>query len=240
MKVYLLSRPSFDWKRFSAFLSDEGIPPEAGYTVEPAEDGSTMCEVAGRLCYMSYGKGRKTNGEFLQNIISSGHHSVLEHANWTFLITGVSRSLTHELVRHRHLSYSQLSQRYVDESNAEMILPEVIAKDEMLRDIFAHSVVSAQQGYKALVKHLEESFALIEHPTLRRKAARQAARAVLPNATETKICVTGNARAWREVIQKRNSKYADPEIRALAAEIERQLTAEAPNLFRDLEELHDA
>ena len=91
-------------------------------------------EVAGRTCYMSFGKGRKSNEEYLENILSSKHGSVLEHAVWNLLITGVSRALTHELVRHRAgFGYSQLSQRYVDESEARYVVPPLYQENEALR-----------------------------------------------------------------------------------------------------------
>src|SRR3989442_12555439 len=88
--------------------------------------------MAGRVCYMSYGKGRKTSREFIQHIIDVGHGSVLEHGVWSFLITGVSRSFTHELIRHRHFSYSQLSQPYVNESGSDFVGPDAIAEDPAL------------------------------------------------------------------------------------------------------------
>lgn len=226
MKAYLISVPTIRWDGARKFLEDIG----AGdlYWVNPDSNAELLVELCGRLCYMSYGKGRKTTREFLENIINQRHYSVLEHANFTFIFTGVSRSLTHELVRHRHLSYSQLSQRYVDESNAEIIMPPAVAGQA---DVFERAVNAARTAYSVIVSNLELSHAHITNPTERRKAVRQAARAVLPNATETKIAVTGNARAWREFIQKRNSPHADPEIRALAAEVYRQLQEAAPGLF---------
>jgi len=102
--------------------------------------------MAGRVCYMSYGKGRKTNREFVGHLIEVGHGSVLEHAVWSFLITGVSRSFTHELVRHRHFSYSQLSQRYVNESDSDFIEPDVIAGDPELHAVWCEAVEAARQA----------------------------------------------------------------------------------------------
>lgn len=237
MKVYLLSKPWLNWPEFARFARDEELPEAQQYMVEPPPDGDLLVELAGRLCYMSYGKGRKTNREFLANILAHQHFSVLEHANWSLLITGVTRSLTHELVRHRHFSFSQLSQRYVDESGAAFIPPHGVDLRELppeTLDLMMAAAQSARLAYAAIAKALEEKAIEIENPTLRRKTARQAARAVLPNCTETKIVVTGNARTWREFIQKRNSEGADPEIRAVAAECLSMLSREAPGLFQDM------
>ena len=197
--------------------------------------------MAGRVCYMSYGKGRKTNREFLAHIIDVGHGSVLEHAVWSFLVTGVSRSLTHELIRHRHFSYSQLSQRYVDESESDFIEPDVIAADPALHLIWCEAVNAARRAYDALVAGLAGQFGDVPEKTLRRKLARQAARSVLPNATETKIFVTGNARALRHFIELRGSEHADVEIRKVAVATLRLLQVESPSLFGDytLEPLAD-
>ena len=115
-RVYLVGKQILDKDMLNAFLDDEGMAFKTDTEV-PAE---VIAEAAGRTCYMSFGKGRKTNAEYLDRIISSHHGSVLEHAVWNFLITGISRSLTHELIRHRAgWGYSQLSQRYVDESDAQ-------------------------------------------------------------------------------------------------------------------------
>src|SRR3712207_6516217 len=112
-------------------------------------------------------------------------------------LTGVSRSLTHELIRHRHFSYSQLSQRYVPERDAAMVEPAVIAEDPELHEKFLAATQASVDAYNELLAALERRFADEPNATLRRKQARQAARAVLPNATETRLVVTGNYRAWR-------------------------------------------
>jgi thymidylate synthase (FAD) len=160
---------------------------------------------------------------------------VLEHGSVTFYITGISRSLTHELIRHRHFSYSQLSQRYVPERNAAMVEPDVIADDPELHAKFVAATETAVSAYTELLEGLEKKFADVEHATLRRKQARQAARALLPNATETRIVVTGNYRAWRHFIAMRASEHADVEIRALAITCLRELDRVAANAFADFE-----
>src|SRR5439155_2206866 len=141
--------------------------------------GEVLAEMAGRVCYMSYGKGRKTNREFLEHLIDVGHGSVLEHAVWSFVVTGVSRSFTHELIRHRHFSYSQLSQRYVDESDSDFIEPDAIADDPELHAVWRDAVEATRRAYDRLVAGLQDRFTAVEDRTLRRKLARQAARSVL-------------------------------------------------------------
>ncbi|MGH8879334.1 MAG: FAD-dependent thymidylate synthase, partial [Stackebrandtia sp.] len=165
-----------------------------------ADGGQALAEFAGRACYQSWNKPNPktaTNAGYLDHILQVGHLSVLEHGSVTFYLTGVSRSLTHELIRHRHFSYSQLSQRYVPERDAQMVEPEVIAEDPELHEKFVAAAEASQTAYTELLEGLEKKFADEPNATLRRKQARQAARAVLPNATETRIVVTGNYRAWR-------------------------------------------
>ncbi|MCS7272408.1 MAG: FAD-dependent thymidylate synthase, partial [Gemmataceae bacterium] len=240
-QVYLLGRQVIDQQVLQRFLSDHGVQWSSDSEV-PAE---VLCETAGRVCYMSFARPRPGgNAAYLQHIKESGHGSVLEHAVWNFLVTGVSRSLTHELVRHRAgFSYSQLSQRYVDESTAEYVEPDIIASDPELHQVWMEAIRQAHQAYVRLVELLtarlgDSVFAgkwLAPGATLtdRRKAARQAARSVLPNATETKIFVTANARALRHFLELRGSRQAEPEIRKLANRLLELLQQDAPHLFGD-------
>ena len=213
-------------------------PPEDVPWSTDAEGGQALVEFAGRACYQSWHKpnpATATNAGYIRHIIQVGHLSVLEHGSVTFYITGVSRSLTHELIRHRHFSYSQLSQRYVPERDAAMVVPDVIASDPELSEKFAAATEASLAAYNELLEGLEKKFANVENATLRRKQARQAARAVLPNATETRIVVTGNYRAWRHFIGMRATEHADVEIRALAVECLRQLQQVAPHVFADFQ-----
>lgn len=217
--------------------------PASVETFEPDQDlpyyaGPHLLEFAGRACYQSWGKPNPetaTNLGYIRHILEVGHLSVLEHGSVSFYLSGVSRSFTHELVRHRHLSFSQLSQRYVNESDAAMVLPEVIDNDTDMTEVFKFAAVAAQQAYNKLVELLQLRYAAVPDKTLRRKMARQAARAVLPNATETRIVVTGNYRAWRHFINLRATEHADLEIRTVAIEILRQLQENVPNVFADYE-----
>lgn len=201
-----------------------------------ADGGQALAEFAGRACYQSWKKpnpATATNAGYLRHILEVGHLSVLEHGTVTFYLTGVSRSLTHELIRHRHFSFSQLSQRYVPERDAAMVEPEVIAEDPELHKRFVAAAEASVRAYTELLDGLQQKFAEIPSATLRRKQARQAARSVLPNATETRIVVTGNYRAWRHFIAMRATEHADVEIRELAVECLRQLQRVAPNVFGD-------
>lgn len=212
-------------------------PPDVPWSTD-ADGGPALLEFAGRACYQSWDKPNPrtaTNATYLKHIIDVGHFSVLEHASVSFYITGISRSCTHELIRHRHFSYSQLSQRYVPEKDAAMVEPEVIADDPELHAKFVEASEAAVKAYTELLEGLEKKFADVEHATLRRKQARQAARAVLPNATETRIVVTGNYRAWRHFIAMRASEHADVEIRELAIACLRELNRVAANAFADFE-----
>ncbi len=198
--------------------------------------GQALAEFAGRACYQSWTKPNPrtaSNEGYLRHILEVGHLSVLEHGSVTFYLTGISRSLTHELIRHRHFSYSQLSQRYVPERDAQMVEPDVIAGDPELHALFTEATDAALASYEALLEGLEKRFADVENATSRRKQARQAARAVLPNATETRIVVTGNYRAMRHFVAMRASEHADVEIRELAIAMLRELQRVAPNAFAD-------
>jgi thymidylate synthase (FAD) len=228
-RIHLVGRQTLDTEAIDQFLGEHG----ASWSTDTEVGGERLAEIAGRVCYMSYGKGRKTNREFIGHIVDVGHGSVLEHAVWSFLVTNVSRSLTHELIRHRHFSYSQLSQRYVDESDSAFIEPDDIAADPALHAAWVEAVNAARTAYDTLVAGLQERYTNVADKTLRRKLARQAARSVLPNATETKIFVTGNARALRHFIELRGSEHAEVEIRKLAVGMLKLLQQESPSIFGD-------
>jgi thymidylate synthase (FAD) len=116
-----------------------------------------------------------------------------------------------------------------------MVEPDAIAADPELHAIFDEAAATAIKAYEELLAGLQRRFADVPNATLRRKQARQAARAILPNATETRIVVTGNYRAWRHFIAMRATEHADVEIRALAVECLRHLQREVPNVFGDFE-----
>ena len=147
----------------------------------------------------------------------------MEGPNHNFVANGI---VTHN---------SQLSQRYVDESEASFVVPPAMLGDEALLAAWRTQIDSAQRAYATLVDELMSRYQWVADRVHRRKMAREAARGVLPNSTETKIVVTGNARAWRTMLELRSSEAAELEIRRLAVAVLRVLQAEAPAFFSDFE-----
>lgn len=191
-----------------------------------------LVEFAGRSCYQSFHKpnpATAANFDYIGNIINQGHGSVLEHATATFYIEGVSRALTHELIRHRHLSYSQVSQRFVNEAEADIVMPPAVVGDEYAEGILNGVDGYTKVAYGLLVSHLQGTVGMP------RKQAREAARAALPNMTETKIVVSGNLRAWRDVLGRRLDPSADAEIREVSEMILTELKQIAPASFQDFD-----
>jgi thymidylate synthase (FAD) len=233
--IYVVGRSHLDAAAVQQFLDDE----ETTWVTDTDSGTELLSELAGRLCYMSFGErqGRKSNRDYLANIINLEHGSVLEHVVWNLIITGVSRSFTHELIRHRAgWAYSQLSQRYVDESSADFVEPDIIACDPELHAVWLQSIETAHDAYRRLSEGLAARIER-EHPEWKardkRKKAREAARSVLPNATETKIFVSANARALRHFIEYRGAADAEPEIRKVAHVLLSVMQREAPSVFGD-------
>lgn len=218
-------------------VDDVAIRRATGFErLEGTTDAGHLIETAGRLCYMSFSRpnpATATNDGYVRHILEVGHLSVIEHATATFLLQGISRSCSQELIRHRHFSYSQLSQRYVPDRGA-VVVPPLFAEDARAHKIINWIEAQITDAYLDLTARAE---ALLEgrelSPTDRRKQARQAARAVLPNMAETRIVVTGNYRAWRHFIDMRATAAADVEIRAVAVACLRELQRIAPNVFGD-------
>ncbi|MDY6050586.1 MAG: FAD-dependent thymidylate synthase [Corynebacterium sp.] len=197
-----------------------------------------LIEFAGRACYESFDKPNPhtaTNDAYLRHIMEVGHFSLLEHAVASVYVRGISRSATHELVRHRHFSFSQLSQRYINPDDMAVVVPDVIAADEELSRLFVATVDESRFAFDEILRELELKHAEEPNALLRVKQARQAARAVLPNAQESRIVVTGNFRTWRHFIGMRASEHADKEIRTLAVACLKVLLPEAPTVFGDFE-----
>ena len=202
------------------------------------EGAEALVEFAGRACYETFDKPNPrtaSNAAYLRHIMEVGHTALLEHANATMYIRGISRSATHELVRHRHFSFSQLSQRFVHSGESEVVVPTLIDEDPQLRELFMHAMDESRFAFNELLNALEEKLGDEPNALLRKKQARQAARAVLPNATESRIVVSGNFRTWRHFIGMRASEHADVEIRELAVECLRKLQVAAPTVFGDFE-----
>lgn len=201
----------------------------------PVTDADMMGEFGGRGCYKSWSKpnpATAANSDYLANILRQGHYSVLEHSSASFYVEGVSRALLLELERHRFLSFSVESQRYVDQikSHPEPVIPPAFRSvpdlAEDLRDEYRRDLAT----YTMYVNRLEaEGFS--------RKEAREAARSKLPNATPVDFLVTGNLRAWRDVLGKRHHVAADAEIREFAGLILGHLRGLAPHSFQDIPEV---
>lgn len=249
--VYLVARSREDELAVDAFLFHNQVDQWRPITQYSAE---RIVETAGRLCYMSYDKPRPGGSRaYIEHILEVGHGSVLEHAVFSFMISGVSRTLTHELVRHRAgMSYSQLSQRYVDSSDVAFVAPPALIDDIREaektwvepHDLFdlptpgqtwIQHCENSLYAYDELSDHLSKRFSGLDK-TSARKAARESARSVLPGCTETKIFVTANARSLRHFLTLRGSLHADAEIRRLASTILSIVRCEAPNIFGDFSE----
>ncbi|MFM9035789.1 MAG: FAD-dependent thymidylate synthase [Mycobacterium sp.] len=225
LRVQLIAR--------TEFLAPDDVPWSTD-----ADGGQALVEFAGRACYQSWSKPNPrtaTNAGYIGHVIDVGHFSVLEHASVSFYITGISRSCTHELIRHRHFSYSQLSQRFVPADDARVVIPPGLEDDPELERIVLDAADASRAAYLELLARLEGRLEDQPNAVLGRKQARQMARAVLPNDTETRIVVTGNYRAWRHFIAMRASEHADVEIRRLAIACLRGLAEVAPAVFADFE-----
>lgn len=214
------------------------------HTPEPEK----VVAAAARLCYSSHGvktlleeMDENEIKRLIQILSEMGHQSPFEHVSFTFAIEGVSRSLTHQLVRHRIASFSQKSQRYVREGGFDYVVPEEISRDGELKAIYLQAMGDQQKSYDLLAdklkaKHLEK---LVKEGVSEKKAegtaekmAIEDARYVLPNACETKIAVTMNARSLLHFFNVRCCNRAQWEIRFIATEMFRLTKRIAPQLFR--------
>lgn len=189
-------------------------------------DPERAIATAARLCYAPVGASELMENmsderirSVLTTIMSSGHFSTLEHASYTFAIDGVSRALTHQLVRHRLASFNQQSQRYVKyQDGIDYVEPSSIASNEEAHAIFAEAMMTATEAYKALMD--------LDIPA-------EDARFVLPNATETKIVTTMNCRELLHFFEMRCCNRAQWEIRELALAMLELVKPTAPFIFAD-------
>jgi thymidylate synthase (FAD) len=237
--------------RFSSYIDDFVFDNGMGFRPSAlAEDGPLLSKIAGQLCYLSFGPNRTMNAEldkYLTHIKESGHGSVLEHANYTFLLYGISRSLTHELVRHRvGVAYSQVSQRYVDGSKLRFVMRPETDGDPVAEAGFFAWIKAASDEYdrraEELSRKMKNDPAFTQLPkTDQRKRVNQAARACLPNETEAPILVTMNVRTLRHLAEMRVSAAAEVEIRRAFLNVFLCMTQLAPAFFSDytLEQLSD-
>jgi len=182
-------------------------------------DAEKLIEEAGRTCYLSLSKiTDESEKNFIRSAIKRGHHSILEHATASFRILGASRSFTHQLVRHRIASFSQQSQRYVDESEFNYIVPPEIAGNEAALNLYREFIESSRQTY-ARFRELG--------------IKKEDARFILPNALESQIVFSANFREFRSVFNLRLEKAAQWEIRRVCLEMLKVLQEKAPSVFGD-------
>jgi thymidylate synthase (FAD) len=226
--VAMIGRTYSDLSGVENFI--EGFDEAEGfddYLIDPVSIGvgERLSKFAGQLCYMSLGEKRTKNDGaegYFDNIKKSRHGSVLEHANYTFLFYGLSRSMTHELVRHRLASYSQVSQRYVGGNVLRFVRRPEFGADRHLAARFTVKIDADKAYYEhtcdILLGLQEQGYDLLdaEKKTEARKKVRQCARESLPNCTEAPIVVTANVRTWRHILDMRASAAAEIEIRRLA------------------------
>ncbi len=203
--VYLIGRPYCDRGELDRFLADHGHP-DTTFADDFLQYADQIAAAGGKICYDSFSSGRPVE-EYLPHIIASKHYSVLEHNAFTVICTGVSRSLTHEFVRHRHFGYSEQSQRYVL-CPQRFVVPPLLPVD--MHDAWYQQQCEQHRRYVETIKELRQR-------GLSKKEAHGAARSLLPEATETRIQITGNIRSWRDMAAQRISADADAEIHRLAA-----------------------
>jgi thymidylate synthase (FAD) len=195
-------------------------------------DPDRAVAIAGRLCYapvsaadLKQEMSDEDVGKLVRVLVRSGHHSALEHASFTFAVDGVSRACTHQLVRHRVASYNQQSQRYVNFGAGDsFVIPPTIASNDEAKAVFLRAMDEARAAYDRLVE-----LGLAEGRG--KESVQEDARFVLPNAAETKIVVTMNARELRHFFQVRCCNRAQWEIRDLAWTLRGMIKEVAPNLF---------
>lgn len=184
-------------------------------TVNPEQ----LIERAGRTAYQSQARiTDESAAQFIESLIRRGHLSVLEHASATFRVSGASRAFTHQIVRHRLCSFTQQSQRYVDEEAFDYVIPSSIAGNQGAMSVFREEMESATIAYSKLTEF---------------GVPREDARFVLPNATATEIVITANFRQWRHIVDLRGDRHAQWEVRAIVLQILGLLKEAAPSVFSD-------
>ena len=246
--VVMISKPQANVAGLAGFL--EGFDPDLRFTEyldDPTElpDSSQLCKTAGQTCYASFGPRRTTNDNaaaYFERLTSAGHGSVLEHSSFSFLLYGISRSVTHELVRHRAgAAFSQISQRYVSGSVLRFVERPEYQEDPDLHRLFEERADRAAAEYEAMAEQLLErqeggaSMLTADYKTDARKKVQQTARSLLPNETEAPMVFTGNVRALRHIIEMRADAHAESEIRNLALRLFLCLRTADPILFGDYE-----
>ncbi|GFP77892.1 FAD-dependent thymidylate synthase [Clostridium fungisolvens] len=208
--------------------------------IQYTPDAEKVIAAAAKLCYSSVGidsimdnLNEENTDKFLNMLVSIGHESPIEHVSFTFGVEGVSRSLSHQLVRHRIASYSQQSQRYVKLNQFEYIIPPSIESDEKAKEVYIAAMEKSQEAYDSLVEILKTNYISsgIDEKSAEKKAIEDA-RYVFPNACETKVVFTMNARSLLNFFHHRCCNRAQWEIRAMADEMLEEVKQVCPTLFK--------
>lgn len=217
--------------------------------ISHTDEPEKLIAKAAKICYSSVGVDEieeslddQSTEKFISMLMDIGHESPIEHVSFTFAVEGVSRTLTHQLVRHRMASFSQQSQRYVKLEQFDYIIPPAIEKNKRACDIFIQAMNEDQENYKEIVDSLytEHMERLVKNGMDEKKASSKAekmsiedARYVFPNACETKIVFTMNARSLFNFFKHRCCNRAQWEIRALSLEMYKLVKDIAPILFKN-------
>jgi len=266
-KVYLIARPQIA-EGFSEFIKDQSL--DWPTSARGVTDSEMLVEMAGRCCYMSFGKkaGSKTNRRYLQNLLGRNddgtfkpgpaHGSVCEHPTWSFLVVGAGRGFSHEQVRHRTgWAYSQLSTRYCDFERDEedegtwdpgFCIPPLAQLSFHTEGVMEKLLKESQKSYCVILEQVEEdlrnndkfmgqlsTYSQHDQKRVLRKAARGAARDILPIATEAIMTMSANARAIWNCIALRASVHAEAVIRDVYVQMAKIMEKEMPSLFYGLE-----
>lgn len=216
-EVRLLAHTTIDEKAFSEYM---GIQ-------DASTDAETLLTMAGRNCYRSFHRPNPAtyeDADYLRRTLGDqGHWSIAEHATATLYFTGVSRAFLAELTRHRHLSFSVESQRFINANDANVVLPPAVREldlEEQFKFLWcAGESIGKYEAAQAALDHLPK------------KQRNEAARGLLPNCIETRMVVTGNLRAWNEVVQRRTQPDADAEIQEVMRLAKDALHAVSPIIF---------
>jgi thymidylate synthase (FAD) len=238
-KVFHIASTQIDNDGLYNYL--EGVSASS-WTTDAPSDGEKLVEFAGRVCYRSFSPGlnknvtktRTGNASYISNILKSKHGSVIEHASDTYAIHNVSRICTHEIVRHRHASYSQESMRFVRLDDLRIYFPAVfedLPNSDDIRVKFYEKCVQTEQFLSEMV-----SFVGLDGPGLSfeiKKKLTSAIRRLAPDGMATSLVMTSNHRNWRHLIEARTSRHAEEEIRIVFDEIFQDLVKRYPNLYAD-------
>lgn len=228
-KVYLIAKPQLNILGIEEFLEDNNL---TWNEPEHASDGDRLPEFAGRICYVSFGdkQGRHGNDKYLKNLISQGHGSVLEHANYSFLVTKASRGFTHEMVRHRAgFAYSQESTHFINYNpeSGNISIPQLI-KDNP--DLYKRVLENAKISFE----NYAEIYNALRVEGIDKKVACSLSRGMLPIGIESKLVFTGNVRALRHFMVMRGNEHNVGEIRHVALQTYDLLNKECPNMLYDM------